>query len=52
MTKTHTKIGARNPFIPSYSPVCQLADWLLISSAILTGLIAGIAVITRQIGVF
>ncbi|WP_200959548.1 hypothetical protein [Rhizobium sp. Root1203] len=52
MTKTHTKIGARNPFIPSYSPVCQLADWLLLSSVVLSGLVGGLAAIARQIGAF
>ncbi|WP_165921967.1 hypothetical protein [Rhizobium azibense] len=52
MTKTHKKFGARNPFIPSHVPVCQLADWLLICSVTLFGIVAGLATILRQMGGF
>ncbi|WP_196776288.1 hypothetical protein [Rhizobium etli] len=52
MTKTHKKFVARNPFIPSLAPVCQLADWLLICSVTLSGIVAGLATILRQMGGF
>ncbi len=50
MTKTHTKIGARNPFIPSWSPVCRAADWLLIGGVTIAGIAAGIASVVHQLG--
>lgn len=52
MTKTHKKFGVRNPFIPSHVPVCRLADWLLICSVTLSGIVAGLATIVRQMGGF
>lgn len=52
MTKTHRKIGVRNPFIPSYSPACQLAERLLVSSITVAGIAAAILAVARQMGAF
>ncbi len=52
MTKTHRKIGARNPFIPSYSPACQLAERLLVGSITIAGIAAAIIAVARQMGAF
>lgn len=52
MTKTHRKIGARNPFIPSLSPVCQLANHFLICSITVAGIAAAIAAVAHQMGAF
>lgn len=40
---------ARNPFIPSRSTVCRLADWLLIFGLVIAGLIAAIAALISQV---
>ncbi len=38
-----------NPFIPSRSPVCRLADWLLIFGLAIAGLVAAIAALISQV---
>ncbi|MGC4409579.1 MULTISPECIES: hypothetical protein [Rhizobium] len=50
MPKEQRKIDNRNPFIPSLSPVCRLADAALLFSVVLFGLVAAGAVVLRQIG--
>ena len=48
MTKQHGKIDTLNPFIPSFSPVCQWADTLLIFAVAAAGLVAAAAAIVAQ----
>ena len=43
MTKRHPEIDTRNPFIPSHSPVCRLADTALLFSVALSGLLSVLA---------
>ncbi|MCY1669309.1 hypothetical protein [Rhizobium sp. SL86] len=38
-----------NPFIPSRSSVCRLADWLLIFGLVIAGLIAATAALISQV---
>ncbi|WP_461522662.1 hypothetical protein [Rhizobium leguminosarum] len=40
MTKKRVEIDGRNPFIPSFSPVCCVADLVLLFSVALLGLAA------------
>jgi hypothetical protein len=40
MTKTRADIDTRNPFIPSLSPACCMADLVLVFSVALVGLVA------------
>ncbi|WP_428429463.1 hypothetical protein [Pararhizobium sp.] len=52
MTKRHGKIDTSNPFIPSFSPVCQWADTVLIFAVAVAGLVAAAAaIIARFTGV-
>lgn len=43
MTKKRVEIDGRNPFIPSFSPVCCMADLVLLFSVALGGLAAAVA---------
>lgn len=43
MAKRHPEIDTRNPFIPSHSPVCRLADTALLFSVALSGFLAALA---------
>lgn len=43
MTKHQPEIDTRNPFIPSLSPVCRLADTALLFSVALSGLLAALS---------
>ncbi|MGN6777604.1 hypothetical protein [Rhizobium sp.] len=52
MTKTHGKIGARNPFIPSFPSASQLLEWLLVGSTTVAGLIAATLAVAHQMGAF
>jgi preprotein translocase subunit SecE len=38
-----------NPFFPSRSRVCQLADWVMIFSLAFAGLLAAIATLISQV---
>lgn len=38
-----------NPFIPSRSPICRVADWLMIFGLALAGLVAAIATVVSQV---
>jgi hypothetical protein len=40
MTKKRVEIDGKNPFIPSLSPVCCMADLVLVFSVALVGLVA------------
>lgn len=40
MTKKRAEIATRNPFIPSLSPACRVADLVLVFSVALAGLAA------------
>jgi hypothetical protein len=52
MTKTHGKIGARNPFIPSIPPACRLLEWLLVASTSVAGIVAAVLAVAHQMGAF
>jgi hypothetical protein len=52
MTKTHGKIGARNPFIPSIPPACRLLEWLLVGSTTVAGIVAAVLAVAHQMGAF
>lgn len=39
----------KNPFIPSRSTVCLLAEWVMIFALILAGLAAGLSVLFRRV---
>lgn len=43
MPKRRAEIGTRNPFIPSLSPVCRVADQVLLFFVALAGLAAAVA---------
>jgi hypothetical protein len=49
MAKRHADLDTRNPFIPSRSPVCCLADQLLMCSVALVGLVAVAIALLRQV---
>lgn len=49
MPKPRSEIDTRNPFIPSSSPVCRVADQVLVFSVALAGLVAGAAALFRQV---
>lgn len=49
MTKARPEIDVRNPFIPSFSPVCRVADQLLVFSVGLAGLAAALSVLVQQV---
>ena len=52
MTKTHGKIGVRNPFIPSIPPACRLLEWLLVGSTTVAGMVAAALAVAHQMGAF
>jgi len=52
MTKTHGKIGARNPFIPTIPPACRLLEWLLVGSTTVAGTVAAALAVAHQMGAF
>jgi hypothetical protein len=52
MTKTHGKIGARNPFIPSIPSACRLLEWLLVGSTTVAGNAAAVLAVAHQMGAF
>ncbi|WP_281288946.1 hypothetical protein [Rhizobium straminoryzae] len=39
----------KNPFIPSRSPICRVADWLMIFGLAIAGLVAVIAALLSQV---
>ncbi|NLS00214.1 hypothetical protein HGP17_25595 [Rhizobium sp. P38BS-XIX] len=49
MTKKRAEIDGRNPFIPSFSPTCRLADLALMFSVALAGLAAAVAAIIAHL---
>ncbi|CAH0339614.1 hypothetical protein [Rhizobium sp. CECT 9324] len=49
MTKTRAEIDSRNPFIPSSSPVCRVADLVLLFSVALAGLVAAAVALFVQL---
>ena len=49
MTKLRPEIDSSNPFIPSHSPVCRLADQMMIVSVVLSGLVAAIIAVAQQV---
>ncbi|MFB2553377.1 hypothetical protein [Ensifer soli] len=49
MTKAKAKIGRRNPFIPSHSPICNAADTAMIAAMAGAGVLAVLAVVIKQI---
>lgn len=49
MTKRRAEIDTRNPFIPSFSPVCRVADQVLLFSVALGGLAAVVAALIGQL---
>ncbi len=49
MAKKHPEIDTRNPFIPSFSPVCRAADQVLLFCVALAGLVAAIASLLAQV---
>ncbi len=52
MTKTHGKIGVRNPFIPSFQPASRLLEWLLVGSTTVAGIVAALFAVAHQMGAF
>jgi hypothetical protein len=46
MTKTRAEIDSRNPFIPSSSPVCRVAELALLFSVALAGLVAAVVALS------
>lgn len=49
MTKTRAEFDSRNPFIPSSSPVCRVADLVLLFSVALAGLVAAAVALFVQL---
>lgn len=49
MTKARPEIDSQNPFIPSFSPVCRVADQVLMFSVALVGLVAAIIAVAQQV---
>lgn len=49
MSKRRSEVDTRNPFIPSSSPVCRVADQVLVFSVALAGVVAGVAAILKQV---
>lgn len=49
MTNRHTEIVMKNPFIPSFSPICRVADTVLLFAISAAGLIAVSIALVRQV---
>lgn len=49
MAKRQREIDIRNPFIPSLSPVCRVADQGLLFCVALAGLVAVVASFLSQV---
>jgi hypothetical protein len=49
MTNRHTEIVTKRPFIPSFSPICRVADMVLLFAISLAGLAAALIVLIRQV---
>jgi hypothetical protein len=49
MTNRQTEIVMKNPFIPSFSPICRVADTVLLFGISVAGLVAASIVLVRQV---
>ena len=49
MAKRPQNLDTRNPFIPSFSPVCRVADQVLLFCVALAGLVAVSASLLSQV---
>lgn len=49
MAKVTDKIDTRNPFIPSTSPICRMADTALIFGVAAAGLLAVLVSLAMQV---
>jgi hypothetical protein len=49
MAKRRADLDIRNPFIPSRSPVCRVADQALVCGAALFGFVAALIALIRQV---
>lgn len=49
MTDRHTEIVSQSPFIPSLSPICRVADTVLLFAICAAGLLAALIVVIRQV---
>lgn len=49
MTNRHTEIVTKSPFIPSFSPICRVADTVLLFAISAAALVAALIVLIRQV---